>query len=122
MRIFLAGASGAVGKVLVPMLVQRGHEVIATTRTPDKAGQLTSAGAKAVVMDALDRAEVLDAVEQARPEVIIHQLTAIGGDPNLRRFDDFFATTNQLRTRGTDNLIAAGQRSGVRRIVAQSFA
>lgn len=122
MRIFVAGGSGAVGRRLIPLLLEHGHEVSATTRTAAKASQLGAAGAKPLVLDALDRDQVLAAVDQAQPEVIIHQLTAIAGEPDLRRFDDFFEATNQLRTRGTDNLVAAAQRSGVRRIVAQSYA
>ena len=121
MRIFVAGATGAVGQRLIPQLIERGHEVIGTTRVPAKMATIAAAGAKAVVVDALRRDQVLAAVAEAQPEVIIHQLTAIGGAPDLRHFDDYFAATNALRTTGTDNLIAAAQASGVRRLVAQSY-
>jgi nucleoside-diphosphate-sugar epimerase len=121
MRIFIAGASGAIGRRLVPMLVQRGHTVTGTTRTPDKVGLLRSLGAEPVIIDALDRAQVMRAVADAQPHVVVHQLTAIGGRMNLRNFDAYFAGTNRLRTEGTDHLLAASQAAGVRRFVAQSY-
>jgi nucleoside-diphosphate-sugar epimerase len=121
MRVFLAGGSGAVGRRLVPLLVARGHEVTATTRTPAKAGLLAELGAEPAVVDALDAEEVRAAVEAARPEVVVDQLTALSGDLNWRRFDEAFEPTNRLRTRGTDVLLEAARLAGTRRFVAQSF-
>jgi 2-alkyl-3-oxoalkanoate reductase len=122
MRIFVAGATGALGRRLVPLLVDRGHQVAAMTRTPGKAAGLRAAGAEPVVADALDRQAVLRAVGQARPEVVVHQLTGLAGTPSLRKFDQGFAATNRLRTEGTDHLLAATRAAGARRVVAQSFA
>ncbi|HET7567556.1 MAG TPA: NAD(P)-dependent oxidoreductase [Gaiellaceae bacterium] len=121
MRVFLAGGTGAVGRRLVPLLVQHGHEVTATTRTPAKAAALAEQGATPAVLDALDADAVRDAVAAAGPEVVVHQLTALSGDLNWRRFDETFAATNELRTRGTDILLEAAARVGARRFVAQSF-
>jgi 2-alkyl-3-oxoalkanoate reductase len=120
-RVFLAGATGAVGKRLVPLLVGRGHEVVGTTRTPDKIAPLRAAGAEAVVVDGLDRAAVLRAVASARPDVVVHQMTALAGIRNLRRFDDAFAVSNRLRTEGTNHLLDAARAAGVRRFVVQSY-
>jgi nucleoside-diphosphate-sugar epimerase len=122
MRIFIAGATGVVGQRLVPLLVRQGHEVAGTTRTPDKADQLRSAGATPVVLDLLDRQAVLRAVAQAAPEVIVHEATALSAALDLRHFDESFAATNRLRTEGTDHLLAAAAASGVRRVVVQSYA
>jgi nucleoside-diphosphate-sugar epimerase len=122
MRIVVAGATGALGRRLVPLLVERGHEVVGMTRSPAKAADLRAAGAEPVVADALDRDAVLRAVGQARPEVVVHQLTALAGLTNSRRFDQGFALTNRLRTEGTDHLLAAARAAGARRFVAQSFA
>jgi nucleoside-diphosphate-sugar epimerase len=121
-RIFVAGASGAVGQRLVPQLVARGHEVIGTTRTSAKQDLLRSLGARPVVADALDADAVAAAVAQAEPEVIVHQLTALSGAQDLRHPDRVFALTNRLRTEGTDHLLAAGRAVGARRFVAQSYA
>ncbi|HEY6739764.1 MAG TPA: NAD(P)-dependent oxidoreductase [Actinopolymorphaceae bacterium] len=121
MRIFLAGATGAVGRALVPVLVQAGHDVVGTTRTPAKAAELAEAGAEPAVLDALDRDAVFDAVAAAEPDVVVHQLTALSGLADFRRFDDDFATTNRLRTTGLDHLLAASSAHGVRRFVAQSY-
>lgn len=107
MRIFLAGATGAVGRSLVPMLIESGHEVVGTTRSAAKLEALASAGAEPVVMDGLDEGSVQRAVLDARPDVVIHQLTALSGYINTRKFDEEFALTNQLRTVGTDHLLAA---------------
>ncbi|HEX6130256.1 MAG TPA: NAD(P)-dependent oxidoreductase [Actinomycetota bacterium] len=122
MRIFVAGATGVVGVRLVPELVRRGHEVVGTTRTPAKAARLRALGAEPVVMDALDEAAVKEAVTAAAPDVVVHQMTAIPPAPNPKRLDRDFELTNQLRTRGTDHLLAAARAAGVRRFVAQSFA
>jgi nucleoside-diphosphate-sugar epimerase len=105
----------------VPGLVAAGHEVTATTRTPGKAGQLRAAGAAPVVLDGLDRAAVLAAVQAAGPEVIVHQMTALADMRSLRNTDRVFAATNELRTRGTDNLLAAAAAAGTRRVIAQSY-
>ena len=122
MRIFVAGATGALGRRLVPLLLADGHQVTAMTRRPDKAAGLRAAGADPVVADALDRDAVLRAVVAARPEVVVHQLTALAGTTSMRRFDREFALTNRLRTEGTDHLLAAARAAGARRFVAQSFA
>jgi 2-alkyl-3-oxoalkanoate reductase len=121
MKIFVAGASGALGRPLVPALVSAGHSVVGMTRSPGKADALRAAGAEPVVADALDRDAVMDAVRRAEPEVVVHQLTAIPPNASLRRFDREFELTNRLRTEGTDHLIAASRSAGVRRFVAQSF-
>lgn len=120
MRVFVAGGSGAVGRRLVPLLVERGHQVTATTRTPAKAAGIAAAGAEPVVVDALDAEAMRAAVAAARPEVVVHQLTALSGDLDWRHFDRMFAQTNELRTRGTDILLAAAGATGAR-VVAQSF-
>ena len=120
LRIFIAGASGTLGRRLVPQLVDRGHHVVGTTRsTPDRVRDL---GAEPVVVDPLDRAALVAAVVAAEPEVVVHQLTALSGLGMVRNFDKAFATTNRLRTEGTDNLIAAARAAGARRLVWQSYA
>src|SRR3954447_21724300 len=121
MRVFVAGATGAIGKQLVPRLVAAGHEVHGMTRSESKRAMLEELGAVAVVADALDPSQVAEAVGRARPEVIVHQLTAIPESLDLRHFDRDFVLTNRLRTEGTDHLLSAGQGVGVRRFVAQSF-
>jgi nucleoside-diphosphate-sugar epimerase len=118
MRVFVAGATGAIGKQLVPRLVEAGHEVHGMTRSESKQAMLHELGAVPVVADALDPDQVAEAVGRARPEVIVHQLTAIGA-VDMRHFDRDFALTNRLRTEGTDHLLSAGQAVGVRRFVAQ---
>jgi 2-alkyl-3-oxoalkanoate reductase len=121
MRIFVAGSTGAVGRRLVPLLIRRGHEVVGTTRDASKADAVRALGAEPAVLDPLDRDQVLAAVAAARPEVVVHQLTALSGSLDLRTFDRSFAMTNRLRTEGTDHLLAAAQAAGTRRFVAQSF-
>jgi nucleoside-diphosphate-sugar epimerase len=121
MRIFLAGATGAVGQRLVPMLLEDGHEVVAMTRTAAKADGLRTAGALPVVADALDREAVMGAVAGAEPDVIVHQLTALTGATDFKHFDRVFATTNRLRTEGTRHLLDAAREVGTRRLIAQSF-
>ena len=121
MRVFVTGATGAVGRHLVPLLVAAGHEVTATTRTPGKVAQLRQAGAEAVVVDGMDRAGVTAAVRAAAPEVIVHEMTALADMRSLRNIDRVFAATNELRTRGTDYLLAAAAEAGTRRVVAQSY-
>jgi 2-alkyl-3-oxoalkanoate reductase len=122
LRIFVAGATGVIGRRLVPLLVANGHTVIGTTRTPGKADALRGAGARPVALDALDRDAVREALIQAEPDAVVHQLTALDGFTDFRRFDEGFAATNRLRTEGTDNLLAGMWEVGVRRLVAQSFA
>jgi nucleoside-diphosphate-sugar epimerase len=123
MKIFIAGATGALGRRLVPLLVADGHEVTGTTTTESKLALLREQGAEGVVLDVLDRDAVMAAVIRAEPEVVIHEATALSGmGTNMRRFDRDFALTNRLRTKGTDNLLAAATASGVRRFVAQSYA
>ena len=121
MRILVAGATGAVGRQLVPVLVLAGHAVIGTTRTPAKAEAVRQMGAEPVIVDGLDAEAVRAAVIAKQPEVIVHQMTDLADVTDLRHFDRAFAVTNQLRTSGTDVLLAAAREVGVRRFVAQSF-
>lgn len=121
MRVFLAGATGALGRTLVPQLVGAGHQVCGTTRSRAKFDQIRAWGAEPVLVDGLDAAAVGEAVAAAEPDAIIHQMTALSGSADLRHFDRTFAVTNTLRTVGTDNLLAAARAAGVRRFVAQSF-
>lgn len=126
MRVFVAGGSGVIGRRLVPQLVARGHQVVATTTRAEHIGLLEELGATGVVMDGLDPASVGEAVAAARPEAIVHQMTAISpahaGKPDLKHPDRWFALTNRLRTEGTDHLLAAAAASGVRNVVAQAYA
>jgi nucleoside-diphosphate-sugar epimerase len=119
MRVLVAGATGAIGRQLVPRLVEAGHEVHGLTRSASKQALLRELGAVPVVADALDSDQVAEAVGGARPDVIVHQLTAIGA-VDTRHMERSFALTNRLRTEGTDHLLSAGQAVGVRRFVAQS--
>jgi nucleoside-diphosphate-sugar epimerase len=121
MRVFVAGGSGAIGQRLVPQLVARGHQVTATTSRQAKLGTLEELGAEAVVMDGLDEASVGEAVAAAKPDTVVHQMTAIAGKPDMKHMDRWFATTNRLRTEGTDHLLAAAEAAGVSHVVAQSF-
>ncbi|HEX4677808.1 MAG TPA: NAD(P)-dependent oxidoreductase [Gaiellaceae bacterium] len=121
MRIFLAGATGAIGKRLVPQLIAGGHQVTATTRSADKVELLRALGAEPVIVDGLDAVGIGEAVARAEPEAIIHQMTALSGTPDMKHFDRWFATTNELRTRGTEHLLAAAQAAGIARFVAQSY-
>jgi nucleoside-diphosphate-sugar epimerase len=122
MRIFVVGASGAIGTRLVPQLIERGHRVIGTARSSDKAARLRALGAEAVVLDALDARAVRETVAAAEPEAIVHQATALTGVTFSKDLDRSFAQTNRLRQEGTDALLAAAREVGVRRFVAQSFA
>ena len=126
MRVFVAGGSGVIGRRLVPQLVARGHQVTATTTSAAKLGLLEQLGAEGVVMDGLDAASVGEAVAAARPDAIVHQMTALSvahaGKPDLRRADRFFATTNRLRSEGIDHLLAAAEATGVSHVVAQGYA
>ncbi|MCH5676298.1 NAD-dependent epimerase/dehydratase family protein [Streptomyces gilvus] len=121
-RVFVAGGTGVLGRRLIPQLVARGHQVTATTTNAAKLGLLAELGADGVVMDGLDAASVGEAVATARPDAIVHQMTGLGaGEPDMKHFDRFFATTNRLRTEGTDHLLAAAEATGVSTFVAQSF-
>src|ERR687892_424072 len=118
MRVFVAGATGAIGKQLVPRLVEAGHEVHGMTRSESKQAMLDELGAVPVVADALDPDQVAEAVGRAKPDVIVHQLTALAGH-GVRELKRGVAMPNRLRTEGTDHLLSAGQAVGVRRVVAQ---
>jgi hypothetical protein len=120
MKVFLAGATGAIGQHLVPELITAGHEVVGTTRSEAKTGRLTAAGATPVVLDALDREAVVSAVTAAEPDVVIHQLTAIES-ADFKNFDESFAATNKLRTAGLDHLLEAARTVGAKRFIAQSY-
>jgi nucleoside-diphosphate-sugar epimerase len=126
MRVFVAGGTGVIGRRLVPQLVARGHQVTATTTSPDKLGLLAELGADGVVMDGLDAAAVGEAVAASRPDAIVNQMTALSmahsGRPNPRKPDRFFAATNRLRSEGIDHLLAAAEATGVSHIVTQSHA
>jgi nucleoside-diphosphate-sugar epimerase len=121
MRIFVAGATGALGSSLLPLLVSRGHDVVGTTRRADRADGVRAAGAYAAIVDPLDREQVRAAVTHAKPDVVVHELTALSGPPDLRNVDRYFAVTNRLRTVGLDILLDAARAVGAHRIVAQSF-
>jgi nucleoside-diphosphate-sugar epimerase len=122
MRVLVIGASGAIGTRLVAQLRARGHEVTGSTRSPGKAGLLRGLGAQPIVLDALDARAVRQAVLDSEPDAIIHQATALANMRFGRNLDRTFAPTNQLRTQGTDALLAAAREAGVRRFIAQSFA
>jgi nucleoside-diphosphate-sugar epimerase len=122
MRVFVAGASGAIGTRLVPQLIDRGHEVIGTFRSPGNAERVRALGAEPVALDLLDPRAVRKAVLEAEPDAIVHQATALADVRFSRNLDRSFAPTNRLRTQGTDALLAAAGEAGVRRFVAQSFA
>jgi nucleoside-diphosphate-sugar epimerase len=122
MRVFVAGASGAIGTRIVPQLIDRGHEVIGTFRSPAHAERVRALGAEPVALDLLDARAVRRAVLETRPEAIIHQATDLADVRFGRSLDRSFASTNRLRTEGTDALLAAAREAGVRRFVAQSFA
>jgi nucleoside-diphosphate-sugar epimerase len=122
MKVFVAGATGAVGSRLVPALVAQSHEVVGTTHTAAKAERLRQLGAEPLVLDALDPVAVKDAVAVAAPDVVVHELTAIPPSVNPRTLDQQFVETNRLRTEGMDHMLEAARAAGVRRFVAQSFA
>ncbi|HYV87114.1 MAG TPA: NAD(P)-dependent oxidoreductase [Candidatus Polarisedimenticolia bacterium] len=121
MRIFVAGATGAIGSRLVPLLVRAGHTVIGLTHRPDNAKLIASLGARPVVASGLDEAEIRRAVLVARPEVIVHEMTELKNATDLKDFDRSLAASNRLRTQGTDYLMSAGRAAGTRRFIAQSF-
>ncbi|MGB0084942.1 MAG: NAD(P)-dependent oxidoreductase [Rhodomicrobiaceae bacterium] len=121
MRIFVAGATGAVGRRLVPLLVSAGHSVAGLTRTREKSATIRKLGGEAVIADGLDAEAIHAAVGSVKPDVIVHEMTDLKGASDLRDFDRSFASSNRLRTQGTDNLLAAARAAGVKRFVAQSF-
>jgi 2-alkyl-3-oxoalkanoate reductase len=123
MKIFVAGASGVLGRQLVPLLADAGHELVGTTTSSQKLETLRALGAQPVVLDLLDAEAVGRAISEAEPEVVVHEATALSGiGGNFRKFDETFAQTNRLRTEGTDNLLAAALAVGARKLVAQSYA
>ncbi|BFU90486.1 MAG: putative UDP-glucose 4-epimerase [Nitrospira sp.] len=121
MKVFVAGSTGAIGRVLVPQLMEKGHEVVALVRDDRKAEALLAVGATVAVADALNKEALTAAIRKAEPEVIIHQLTALAHAGNLKRLDDEFVLTNRFRTEVTDTLLAAARLVGARRFIAQSF-
>jgi nucleoside-diphosphate-sugar epimerase len=121
MKIFIAGATGAVGRPLVSACIKAGHSVIGLTRTPVKADLIRAMGAEPAVADGLDASAISAVMASARPDAVIHEMTSLAGTTDLRNFDRTFAGSNRLRTRGTDILLAAARESGVRRFIAQSY-
>lgn len=121
MKVFIAGATGAVGRRLVPLLLTHGHQVVAMTRSAEKARALEELGAQPVVADGLERTAVMQAVLRAEPEAIVHVMTALDGVTSVKRFDHEFALTNRLRTVGLDYLLEGARAAGTRRFVAESF-
>lgn len=122
MRLLLAGASGAIGQTLIPLLIQQQHEVFGVFRNPANADRVQRLGATPVVLDALDATAVTNQVARIKPQIVIHQLTAIPARIDLRNFDREFVLTNRLRTEGTRNLITAAVNAGAEKFIAQSFA
>jgi nucleoside-diphosphate-sugar epimerase len=121
MKVLVTGGTGAIGRFLLPLLLENKHEVVALTRSVTKAALLEDTGVSAVIVDPLDKAQLTAMVRRAEPEVIIHQLTALSGVGNFRKFDQEFALTNRFRTEVTDNLLAAARTIGTRRFIAQSY-
>jgi len=122
MHVYLAGGTGAIGPRLIRQLVQRGHQVTATTTSAAKIALIESLGATAIVVDGLDAAAVGEAVATVRPDAVVHQMTALAGGISTKQFDRSFAITNRLRTEGIDHLVAAAQATGVAHVVAGSYA
>ena len=122
MRIFVAGASGAIGRALVSQLRAAGHDVVGMTRSADRAAQIEAQGARAVVCDAFDGDGVMRAVADARAEVVVNELTDIPKALNPRKFEEQFATNDRLRVEGTGNLVRAAEAAGARRVISQSIA
>jgi nucleoside-diphosphate-sugar epimerase len=122
MRVFVAGASGVIGKSLLPQLAARGHEVVGMTRSEQKTQLIRDLGAEPMMADAFDAERLRQVVSEARPEVVIHQLTDIPRSVDPKQFAEQFARNNQLRREGTRNLVAAAQAAGARRVIAQSIA
>jgi nucleoside-diphosphate-sugar epimerase len=122
MRVLVVGASGAIGSRLIPQLAERGHQVTGTSRSAAKAGRLRSLGADPAVLDVLDAGAVRDVIAKARPDAIVYEATALAGAAMSRKMDRMFAPTNELRTKGTDILLAAAAGAGVPKFIGQSFA
>ena len=122
MKVFVAGATGVIGRRLVPRLIEAGHEVTGMTRSEGNVARLTAAGATGVVCDAFDAAGVDTAVAAARPEVVIHELTDIPAAVNPRRLERDVERNDRLRIEGTRNLVRAAEAAGARRVIAQSIA
>jgi nucleoside-diphosphate-sugar epimerase len=122
MKVLVTGATGAIGRPLVRLLAGRGHRVVGTTRSSEKAARLRADGAEPAVLDVLDRQAVVDAVVRAAPDAVVHQATALSGRFDMRRFGRFFEATNRLRTVGTDVLLEAARAAGAGRFVVQSYA
>ncbi len=122
MKVLVAGATGGLGRSLVPKLIAAGHEVTGMIRSESGAAGVRAQGADVVIADGLDAEAVKAAVVSVRPEVVVHQMTALKSGINFKKFDESFALTNRLRTEGTDNLLAAAHAAGVRRFIAQSYA
>jgi len=122
MHIFLAGAGGAIGRRLTPLLVSSGHDVTGTTRSADKAQALEKLGATATVVDVFDRAALMEAVRAAKPQAVIHQLTDLAFAPGTPQYEEGLARNARLRIEGTPNLVAAARAAGVSRMIAQSIA
>jgi nucleoside-diphosphate-sugar epimerase len=122
MRIFLAGAAGAIGRRLTPLLIRAGHEVTGTTRSAQSGQQLERAGVRPAVLDIFDAQAVLDAMRLARPEVVIHQLTDLPREPDQVLISASYPKNARIRTEGTRNLIAAARAASVRRFIVQSIA
>lgn len=121
MKVFVTGGTGALGKFLLPQLLENGHEVVALTRSANKAELIERTGVTSVIADPLNKQQLTAAVRRAEPEVIIHELSALSGVGNFRKFDQEFALTNRFRTEVTDTLLAAARTIGTRRFIAQSF-
>ena len=121
MRVFVAGSTGALGRLLVPYLIEQGHEVVALVRSVEKSEAVQALGARPALADAFDRSALTAAVRDAAPDVIIHQLTALANVRSFRKFDEQFALTNRLRTEVTNTLLSAARLVGARRFIAQSF-
>ena len=122
MKIFIAGATGAVGRPLVSACIKAGHSVIGLTRTPAKAELIRAMGAEPAVADGLDAAAISAVMGSTRPDAVIHEMTSLAGTTDLRNFDRTFAGSNRLRTRGTDILLAAARETGVRRFLPRAIA
>jgi nucleoside-diphosphate-sugar epimerase len=121
MKVFVAGSTGAIGRFLVPHLVETGHEVVGLARSVQKGKRLEAMGAKVSVADALNKEELTAAIQRSEPEVIVHQLTALAGVGNFKKLDEEFTLTNRFRTEVTDTMLGAARLVGTRRFIAQSF-
>jgi len=121
MKVFVTGGTGAIGKFLLPALLEKGHEVVALTRSANKAVLLEEQGVTAVIADPLNKSQLTAAVRRAEPEVIIHELTALSGVDNFRNLDQDFALTNRFRSEVTETLLAAARTIGTQRFIAQSY-